>query len=223
MTIFAVKKNVVKAFSVVAFTAVTAGTLSTEQAQALVLTFDDLPLLTADEAYYDLIPNEYGGLNWDNFYYLNSSSEDYESSGYAYGTASTPNVAFNGGANPALVTTVNNNGGHFDFNSAYLTAAWNNGLNILVEGFLDGIVKYSTTVTVDAVSPTLFNFDFLGIDNLSFTSYGGVDAGYSGEGEQFILDNLTYEYKAVPEPATILGLLTVASFGLSLRRQQKQQ
>ncbi|MBH8563238.1 PEP-CTERM sorting domain-containing protein [Nostoc sp. CENA67] len=58
---------------------------------------------------------------------------------------------------------------------------------------------------------------------MRFTSYGGVDAGYSGEGEHFALDDFTYEYKAVPEPAIILGLFTVASFGVGLRRQQKQQ
>ncbi|BAZ53330.1 hypothetical protein NIES4103_60040 [Nostoc sp. NIES-4103] len=223
MTRFAVKKNIVNACSVIAFTAVAAGTLQPEQAQALILTFDNLPVLTADESYYNPIPNGYGRFNWDNFYYFNSSAEDYDPSGYVYGTVSTLNIAFNGYANSATVSTVNSKAEQFDFKSAYLTGAWNDGLNILVEGFLDEIVKYSTTVIVDSTSPTLVHFDFLGINNLRFTSYGGVDAGYSGEGEQFILDNFTYEYKAVPEPAIILGLFTVASFGVGLRRQKKQQ
>ncbi|MBD2521037.1 PEP-CTERM sorting domain-containing protein [Nostoc sp. FACHB-133] len=91
----------------------------------------------------------------------------------------------------------------------------------LVEGFLDGITKYATTVTVDTTSPTQFNFDFLDIDSLKFTSSGGIDAGYEGSGTQIVLDNFTYNSKTVPEPTTILGLLTVTSFGIALSRKQK--
>ncbi|MEH2245884.1 PEP-CTERM sorting domain-containing protein [Nostoc sp.] len=217
MTILAVRKELLKVCSIAAFTAIAAGTLGTGQAQALVLTFDDLPAPKFD--YGSAIPNGYGGLNWDNFNYKTAQTSN--PSGYIYGTVSSPNVGYNVYGNPATVSTVNIGGGQFDFNSADLTAAWNNGLDILVEGFSGGITKYATTVTVDTTSPTLFNFDFLDIDSLKFTSFGGVNVGYGGSGTQIVLDNFTYE--RVPEPTTILSLLTVASFGVALSRKQKQQ
>ncbi|MHC5598405.1 MAG: PEP-CTERM sorting domain-containing protein [Nostoc sp.] len=215
-----VKQNLLKACTVAAFTAVAAGTISAGQAQGLVLTFDDLG---ASDDHGNPIPNGYGGLNWDNFYYLTTPTYGTNPSGYQNGTVSSPNVAFNAFGNPATASTVSIGGGEFNFNSAYLTAAWNNGLNILVEGFLGGITKYATTVTVDSTSPTQFNFDFLGIDSLKFTSFGGVDAGYEGSGTHLVLDNFTYNSETVPEPTTILGLLTVGSFGVALSRKQKQQ
>ena len=76
---------------------------------------------------------------------------------------------------------------------------------------------------VDITSPTLFNFNFLGIDNLKFTSFGGTDAPYGDNGKQFALDNFTYNSKPVPEPLTILGSLTATGFGVALRRKYKQQ
>ncbi|MEH1858950.1 MAG: PEP-CTERM sorting domain-containing protein [Nostoc sp.] len=221
MTKLGVRKELLKVCSIAAFTAVAAGTLGTGQAQALVLTFDDLPAPEFD--YGSPIPNGYGGLNWDNFNYLTTPNYSINPSGYIYGTVSSPNVAYNSFGNPATVSTVSLGSGQFDFNSAYLTTAWNNGLDILVEGFSGGITKYATTVTVDTTSPRLFNFDFLGIDSLKFTSSGGVDVGYGGFGTEIVLDNFTYNSETVPEPTTLLGLLTVASFGVALSHKQKQQ
>ncbi|MBN3899911.1 MAG: hypothetical protein HWQ41_32980 [Nostoc sp. NOS(2021)] len=43
----------------------------------------------------------------------------------------------------------------FDFNSAYLTAAWNDGLSVTVEGLNRGATLYSKTVVVDTTQPTL--------------------------------------------------------------------
>jgi hypothetical protein len=201
MTKFALRNNLLKAYTVAAFTTLAVVTISTGQAQAVVVTFDDLPETLSP------IPNGYGGLNWNNFYHLNGSLE--YPYGYFNGTVSTPNVAFNAYGNPASVSI---GSGQFDFNSAYLTAAWNNKVNILVKGLLGGTVKYSTTVTVDTTHPRQFNFNFLAIDNLKFKSLSY---------DHFALDN--FDYKAVPEPFTILGSLTAAGFGAALRRKQKQQ
>ncbi|MEH2308966.1 PEP-CTERM sorting domain-containing protein [Nostoc sp.] len=218
MTILAVRKELLKVCSIAVFTAVATGTLGTGEAQGLVLTFDDLDATSQFDG--NEIPNGYGGLNWDNFYYLTTPTYQINPSGYTFGTVSSPNVAYNLFGDPA---TVSIDGGQFDFNSAYLTAAWSNGLDILVEGFSDGITKYATIVTVDTTSPTQFNFDFLDIDSLKFTSSGGINAGYEGSGTQIVLDNFTYNSKTVPEPTTILGLLTVTSFGIALSRKQKWQ
>ncbi|MBC1222574.1 PEP-CTERM sorting domain-containing protein [Nostoc sp. UCD121] len=221
MTILAVRKELLKVCSIAVFSAVAAGTLGIGEAQGLVLTFDDLDATSEFDG--NQIPNGYGGLNWDNFYYLTTPTYQVNPSGYQFGTVSSPNVAYNSFGDPATVSSVSIDGGQFDFNSAYLTAAWSNGLNILVEGFSDGITKYATTVTVDTTSPTQFNFDFLDIDSLKFTSSGGIDVGYGGSGTQIVLDNFTYNSKTVPEPTTILGLLTVTSFGIALSRKQKWQ
>ncbi|MEA5603643.1 PEP-CTERM sorting domain-containing protein [Nostoc sp. UHCC 0252] len=190
-------------------------------AQAAVLTFDDIAPISD----FDQIPNGYGGFNWDNFYY-NNGSNAISLTGYDNGRVSGDYVAFNGFGDPALVSD-----GIFDFNSAYLTAAWNNGLSITVEGFKSGATLYSKTVVVDTTQPTLVNFDYFGIDELRFTSFGGVQPDYlvqtGGSGTQFALDNFTFNEKvtSVPEPTllpAILSIITVSA-GSVLRRKQLKQ
>jgi hypothetical protein len=191
-------------------------------AQATVLTFDDI----APVSNFDDIPNGYGGFNWDNFSYLNGSSPEIpRRTGYDNGRVSGDYVAFNGGGDPAVVSD-----SVFDFNSAYLTAAWNDGLSVTVEGLKSGATLYSKTVVVDTTQPTLINFDYFGVDQLRFTSFGGVEPDYlldQGSGTQFTLDNFTFNEKAtsVPEPTLLPALLVVGtlSAGSALRRKQLKQ
>ncbi|MBD2495699.1 PEP-CTERM sorting domain-containing protein [Nostoc sp. FACHB-280] len=219
ITLFTVKKELLKVCSIAAVATLAAGTITTAQAQQLVLTFDDLE--PTNSVFEELpIPNGYGGLNWRNFGYLDTVLFNANPSGYINGTISSPNVAFNRFGVPA---TVSRQRGLFDFNSAYLTGAWNNNLKILVEGFASGITKYSTTVTVNSTSPTQINFDFLGIDTLRFTSFGGINAGYGGLGSQMVLDNFSYTPQPVSEPTNILGLITAASFGVASRSKKRQE
>ncbi|MBG1271205.1 PEP-CTERM sorting domain-containing protein [Nostoc sp. WHI] len=189
-------------------------------AQATVLTFDDIAAISG----FASIPNGYGGFNWDNFSY-NNGSNGTSRTGYDNGRVSGDYVAFNGFGNPALVSD-----SIFDFNSAYLTGAWNDGLSITVEGFKSGATLYSKTVVVDTTQPTLVNFDYFGVDELRFTSFGGVEPDYlietGGRGTQFALDNFTFNEKAtsVPEPTFLPALLSIAtlSAGSVLRRKQQQ-
>lgn len=179
-------------------------------AEATVLTFDDLTTTNS----YQTISNSYGGFNWTNFYAINGSS--IPNTGYDNGTVSGDYTAFNGFGNSATVSSSS----VFDFNGAYFTAAWQNGLNILVEGFLGGALQESKAVTVNTDAPTWFDFDFLGIDSLKFTS----------SSSQFVMDNFTFnetevpESESVPEPASILGLMTVGALGAgsALKRRKKQ-
>lgn len=161
-------------------------------AQANVLTFDDL----APTSNNSHIPNGYGGLNWGNMYYLNASA--YPNSGYSNGLVSGDYLAFNLGANLAVAS-----GSSFDFNGAYLVSAWNDGLSVNIKGYLGASLLYDTTVNPSYESPTWFQFNFLGVDKLEFTSFGGVDAdiGDDGMGFHFGMDNFTYN--AVPIPAGI--------------------
>lgn len=178
-------------------------------AHADTLTFDDI---TTDVSIDVSVPNGYGDFDWNEFHVVHKDYYHPES-GYTRGTVSGNYTAFNWGSQ---VATVNDT--LFDFNSAYLTAAWNTGLNIQVEGFLGGVSVHNTTVVVDNTGPTLFNFDFLGIDSLFFTSFGGVDANPDdgGSGTHFAMDNFTYNVIPLPS-AALLGMLGMGLVGLCRR------
>ncbi|MFB2770379.1 PEP-CTERM sorting domain-containing protein [Pelatocladus sp. BLCC-F211] len=212
-----IKKKLRETATIATSVAIVIGVIQTKQAQAVTVTFDEL------SGSQNTIPNGYVGLNWENFYDLDTTS--FIPSGYVNGTVSPKNVAYNGFGNPAVISTVDD---IFDFNSTYLTAAWNDDLTVLVEGYTGGISgekKYSQTVVVNTKTPTLFTFNFLEIDYLKFTSSGGNNASYNGRGTHFVIDNFTFnkKTKAVPEPLTIFGSLTASSIGFALYRKQKQQ
>ena len=183
---------------------------------ALTLTFDNL----ATDTCCNEVPNGYGGLTWQNVNYING--RDYNpnnpnpppsgnyNGGYNNGRVSGAFVAYNAYGREATVR-----GSSFDFTSIYLTAAWNTGLNVRVRGLSSGNVLYDNTVVVNSDAPTLFNFNYLGVDQLIFDSFGGVNAGYSTSGTQFVMDNMTIN--PVPEPST--GVLLIAGLlGVSVRR-----
>ena len=58
--------------------------------------------------------------------------------------------------------------------SVDLAAAWNDGLNIQVQGYLKGQLVDSQTVVVNPSGPSLFTFNYQDIDTLKFVSSGGT-------------------------------------------------
>lgn len=173
-----------------------------------LITFDDLVL----QSYGGPIPNGYAGLNWDNFGVLDPQAFPGDSVGYLNGMVSPRHVAFNAYANSDGTTTggFHNIGSIFDLNSAYLTAAWNDGLQVEALGFIGGVLTCSNTYTLNTASPALVNFNYLGIDTVEFISYGGVPHGNPGfGGTQTAIDNLAI---TVPEPEATSLLLFGACF-----------
>jgi len=171
-------------------------------ANATVLTFDDLPPIPYDGTSEPVAPIvTYGGANWSGggmsagyFGYLKPEDiNDYYGaleSGFLYGRMSEPHVAYNDSGAEVSVSN-----GTFDFNGAYLTAAWNDGLEITVEGYSGGSMLYSRTVTVNPYAAQWFDFDFLGIDTLVFYSSGGTNVlfpGSSSSTNHFVMDDFTF-------------------------------
>ena len=153
---------------------------------------------------YVPIPNGYGMLNWQNFWVVDPVREGLVPSGYVNGIVSGTHVAYNAFADPASILQTTS---PIVLHSTYLTGAWNNGLSIRADGYLGGILKYTKTVTVSAFDHTLVSYEFINVDRVQWTSWGGVDAGFpNGSGTHFAMDDLSYD--AVPEPSSLLALGT---------------
>ena len=158
-----------------------------------VLTFDDA--ISAVEM--DSIPDGYGGLVWDNMIVGHKDDAPVAPSGFQNGLVSGDYMAFNLTGQTATVSN-----SIFDFNGAYFTSAWNNGLNVNIKGISGGNIIYDRTIIVNPYSPTYFNLSYKNIDTLIFDSFGGTDAGFAGSGDSFVMDN--FDYKIVPEPAIVI-------------------
>jgi hypothetical protein len=165
---------------------------------ATVIDFEDVP-------HMDIIPNGYAGFNWNNFYGLDASQ--YIHSGYQNGVASGTGVALNGYAADASISRVT----PFNFGGAYLTGAWNNGLQLEVLGYKGDVLKYDTTITINSLDAIYFAFNYKAVDKVTFHSFGGSDAGYGGGGAHFVMDDLTYSRAKV---APIPGALWLLGSGL---------
>jgi hypothetical protein len=176
--------------------------------RATTLTFDELP-----NPAYGTIPSNYGGLQWTNFSYLNTvvDTASFGTSGYTFGTVSSPRVAYNAGGRPASLMDAT----PFTLDSAYLTGVANDGLQVEVQGFVGSTLAYDRIYTVNSTAPAFIVFDYVGVNLVTFNSFGGVPHGYpSVRGVHFAMDNLTIN--AVPEPSGCaligLGVLSLALF-----------
>lgn len=190
---------------------------ATANADPVLFTFDDLlgwPW-----------PNPYNGLTWNNFLPENIPTliaEGFTPSGYQAGLISGGNVVYNANGNPASITLAS----AFDFDSAYMTAAIMDNLQLEVKGYLDGGLKYDNTYTLSATTPTFIQFDYLDVDTVDLITSGGTFHGYAGfvPGEEFAMDNLTVNLTPTPEPGTAMLLALgaaalAASFISSSRRR----
>ena len=188
--------------------------LTANVAQATVITFDDLPTSPG------FVSDGYQGFQWSNWGAL---QDDYGTgnSGYGVGTVSPNIVSFNRFGFRAVLysSTV------FTVNSLYATAAWHDDLQVTFSGWADGTEIYSMTVSPSATAPTLYTFDWSGIDAFFVDSSGGTQhVGYVAEGTMVAMDNITVNEAItapVPEPETYaLMLAGLGLVGFMARRRK---
>lgn len=178
---------------------------------ATLVTFDDLPQPPFTDSRVP-IPNGYGGLTWQNFDYTDGRFGELVDSGYDRGAVSPFFTAHNAFGEPSALGGV-----VFDLSSFYLTAAWNDGLQVDVQGFLGTDLLYDDLFVIDTNAPVFIQLDYLGVDRVTFNSHGGTRAPrLEFDGEQFVMDNLTVN--VAPEPAA-LALVGLALAGRLLRRR----
>jgi len=186
-------------------------------AQTTTITFDDLPASippVPPPGTYPAVPAGYHGFQWFNFEVADETDSPILS-GAINGIVSPKNVVFNARGNPADFSSA----AAFDLNSAYLTAIWNDGLQVEVQGFAGTTLIYDNIYTINTSAPVLENFNYIGVTEVNFISSGGTHnpAYGGGAGTQFAMDNLTVT--TIPEPG-ILGLLLSSAFVFFLKRNR---
>jgi MYXO-CTERM domain-containing protein len=142
----------------------------------VVLDFED----AVTTNYYDTIPIGYGGLTWDsNIHIINVNA--ISGTGYQYGTIGSYSI-FNGGSSSISIAFPS----AVDFDGAYFTNAWTASSTITVQGYLNGVALYSTTISPNSTtSPTWFSLAFEGVDELLLIP------SLSSQGH-FVVDDFTY-------------------------------
>lgn len=188
------------------------GTITT---QAAVITFDDLPATELDA-----IPDGYYGFRWGASPMVNVNyfhQDLLPNTGFENGVVSGDYAAFN-----FLATTSTITGDQFDFNGAYLTAGWNDGLNIEVTGSLNNLALFTKTVVVNTQQAQWFDFNFMDINSLSLRAWGGTSIDGTEGNDFFIMDNFTInEPTAVPESSSLI-LLLLGLGGILVGRKTKK-
>jgi hypothetical protein len=185
-------------------------------ATAVTINFNGLDASSGDIVLDSL--NPYQGFNWTNFSVYTSTPGF---PGFNNGIVSPPNAAYGGGDSmgsptPSYIASSSD----FNFVSGYLGSGWYNGLDLTVEGLLDGVQRFSKTVTVNTAAAQLVSFNFTDINSLEFfttvtaSTSDPYACGPSGC-SQFTIDDLTVTPSSgppptVPEPAA----LAVASLGI---------
>ena len=146
--------------------------------------FDDLDPDWSDGY---LVPEGYAGLRWVNFTSMYVPAYHGDSIGYVTGMASEGFVVYNFLGGTAEFSSFE----PFTFVGAYLTAAWLDGLEITVDGYVNSQLVYSSTVRVSPTVRQYFIFDYKGVTRVTFTPSGGTLAAQSpADRPFFVLDNL---------------------------------
>lgn len=169
------------------------------------LMFDDISTSS-----FTPVPVGYGGFQWGNFYAINKNY--LPASGYHNGNVSPENSIFDGFGNPAQVSRTT----AFDLVSAYMTSAWIDQ-EVEVVGYLGATKLYDQTYSLNTLTPLLVNFNYVGVDNVTFTPLGSSPTGI-----EFVIDDMTLNNSSasVPDTGATAALLGGAILGLGLLRRK---
>jgi hypothetical protein len=177
-----------------------------------VIGFDDFKLAPGS---FQQVANGYMGLNWTNTYVINTQPNPLLPPGYAGGTVSPPNAAFNGFGTPLTLSSAH----AFDFLGGNFSAASGAWLNLEVLGYRQGVLKDQASVFVGGSSARDLQFNFRGVDSVQLVPKpafipsgaasppGGV---FSGWDLHFVMDDLHFGAEpgraAAPEPCSLVLL-----------------
>lgn len=155
--------------------------------QPQTVNFDDIDVPGGASAQ---IANGYGGLNWQNFFVLETDEIEQTPQTSGYAPASGDGVAFNNEGEVASFYRAD----AFDFESLSLSSAARDDLEVTIYGYLDGELVGSQTVTVAYGTATTYQLDdaiFDQVDHVVFSAEGGTqNPNATNNGTQFGLDDL---------------------------------
>jgi hypothetical protein len=183
---------------------------SVSSASANTLTFDDLPGLA--DGQFAPINDGYGGLNWDNFYYVNAPNQPPGTwLGYDEAVASPPNVATNGGF-VYTTASISSDYGPIHFDSAYVTQTVLGGswFPTTFTGWRGDQAVYTRQFNEWPGDRDFVTFGWTDLTAVSMSSYAGFTA----------LDDVTFRFAPEPEAwATTI----VAGLGLLLAARRRRR
>ncbi|MFA5111873.1 MAG: hypothetical protein WC443_10740 [Desulfobaccales bacterium] len=175
-----------------------------------------VPILTFEDLYAGFddvnpLPIDYQGFTWDtngsfDAYYITKAYVP--ASGIEYGIFGNVGMLTGFAATASMKNTT-----LFDFNGAYITAAYDasfgesNPQTLQVQGWVGANAVYSQTLNFSDMLPLWVDFNFLNVDQVTFTPLNGS--------AQFLVDNINNN-AAVPVPPAVflLGSGLVALVGL---------
>jgi hypothetical protein len=165
------------------------------------------------------VTNGYGGLNWSGFDAVNAYlfNNKYSNTGVRNGMVSSSNVVCNAFGGLATISSA----GDFTVSNVDLSSCWLTGMSIGIKGYNGASLIDSTTIVVNTTAPTLLNLDWQNISSMTFTAFGGSNAGLGSTMETFVMDNLSVS--VVPEPsAFLLVSVGLVALGSGLRRRSRR-
>ncbi len=171
-----------------------------QDAKSIVLTFDDIG---SPPAGWGLVPDGYGGLDWDNMGYVNKKRWR------AYTSVSGNYSAYNDNGQPAYITG-NSQNSHFNLNSLYAGTLRKN-TTVTVKGYRDNNLIYEDSYTFKKRKKMeFFELGYQNVDYLEFQS----------SKRDLMIDNM--DVTPVPEQTTLaLGIMGIAGlFGVKRKRKQ---
>ena len=183
-----------------------------------VVDFDDSEPATLEFIVETPEPFFYRGLVWEGFTVIQRDHQSllrFPASGYVKPAVSGSFAVIAAGRTVEASVVRRHGGGPFVFLGAFLIAGWRSGLEVRLEGWVDGTVVHSEQITADTAQ-TIDVRENWQIDELRITASGGQDGSRCEQyhcypGPEVILDDFRFSL-ALEEKAPITsGLIPTPS------------